>query len=428
MPKPPSDADADADPMQIAPRTRKLLCAPDAIRQLSDALITHHHKLPQTSVSDTQSIKDLGSLGRSLDNLVGVCSATIDSDDALSATYGGPTIAIGQDLCVSPDKTTPSLLRLARGDRDDELLARGLTEDMILSLRAAVGGNASRHPDAVARQQTQVYFEASGDCVLVTPAYPVKFAHELNRRLQQRRAAYEALRNARRTGTGSDGNAGRSSGTGLAPLPKPPSNGLFSVGGANPQNVGAIVNKNGATTWRGGVPILLVRTQPQHRQGPIAKILQKLRASGRYASVAELPEDALLTYGWRAARGIALATHRNAEAGQAGELARSFLEMRRRITPVLLSFDPTFWADGGWNRVTPNERAFLDPRQGEVDGAALSSAFARSVAALVEKSINQARAARHAEGEGDGARFLMPDRSVTALEDAFRRTLATENA
>lgn len=415
MPKLARETKANTDPMQISPRTRTLLCAPNATPQLSNALITHHHKLPQTSVPDSQSIKDLGSISRSLDNGIGVCSATIDSEDVFSTTWGGPAIAIGQDLCVNPDETIPSLLRLARDGRDDALLARGLTEDMASSLRVAVGSNMSRHPITVARQQSQVYFEAGDDCVLVTPVYPVKFAHELNRRLQQRQAAYKALEKARSSGTSPDA------------LPRLPSNGLFSVGGANPQNVGAIINKNSVATRRGGVPILFVR-QPRDRQDPIAKVLQRLRASGRYASVAELPKDALLTYGWRAARGIALATHRNAEAAQANELARSFLEMRERITPVLLSFAPSFWADGGWDRVAPDERAFLDPRHGEVDIAALAESFARSVVIRVEASIAQAATARHAESDAIQARFVMPDRSATALEDAFRLALARENA
>ncbi|MFP5514820.1 MAG: hypothetical protein ACLGJC_17260 [Alphaproteobacteria bacterium] len=427
MPKPPKQAKAKADPMHISPRTRALLGAPDAAQQLSDALVTHHHKLPQTSVPDSQAIKDLGSIGRSLDNGVGVCSATIASEDAFSATYGGADIAIGQDLCVNPNETTPSLLRLARGGSDDDLLARGLTEDMIPPLRTAVGSNMNRYPNAVARQQSQVYFEAGDDCVLVTPVYPVKFAHELNHRLQQRRTAYQALRNEHHTQRGPEGTAARRPGTGFGSVPRLPPAGSFSVGGANPQNVGAIINKNSATTRRSGVPVLLVR-QPRDLSRPIDKVLRKLRAAGRYASVAELPEDALLTYGWRAARGIALATHRNAEASQASELARFFLEMRMRITPVLLSFDPSFWSDGGWNRVAPIERAFLDPRQGELDIAALTRVFARSVAARIETSINRASATRHADTDENQPRFLMPDRSVKALEDAFCLALTMENA
>jgi hypothetical protein len=396
---------------QIAERTAELLSAADCVGVISKAVITHHHKIPQTNVPESQSIRNMESVTRSMPNSIGLCSPTLESRSPFTATFAGPQIAVGQDLCVPPEGGIGgSLIDLARSGQDHELHKRGLTEEMITHLRSAIAPNEDHYPSSVSRTQKQVFFEAPEDCVLVTPVYPAKLAHELNRRLRERRQAQKEAQDK------SDPNG-----------PKLPPHGAYAVGGANPQNVGAIVNKNSALTRRGGIPILFV-SPPREDLAPVQKMLRRLRASGRYAAIAHLDDDALLTFGHRAARGIALAVHRHAEASQAADLVHDFMKPRALLTPVLSAFERSFWEQPGWNRIDPDERAWLDPRQGSVDAIRLSTRWAGAIVSRIAKVMD-----RHAKikdrTDGDApTSFLMPDRSFSALEDAFCRALEKEFA
>jgi hypothetical protein len=392
--------------VQIAARTAEFLTAANCAHVLSDALITHHHKIPQTGVPDSQAIRNLESTTRSMPNSVGLCSTTLESQSPFTTTFAGAQVSVGQDLCVPQDSELgQSLIDLTRAGRAADLQKRGLSEDMIMHLRNAVASNADRYPSAISRTQKQVFFEGPHDCVLVTPVYPAKFAHEINRRLQERRRALKEVQDK------------------PAPeRPRLPRHGVYAVGGANPQNVGAIVNKNSSLTRRGGVPILFVSPPAEHLDS-IQIMLRRLRASGRYTSIIHLDNDALLTYGHRAARGIALATHRNAEVSQATDLVNEFMRPRTLLTPVLSTFERSFWDHPGWKKVDPDERAWLDPRQGLFDADRLSGRWARAIAYRITRIME-----RHEQTQGHTddvapTPFTMPDRSLTALEDAFLRAL-----
>lgn len=383
---------------------------------LKSAIFTHASKIPSTSVGHDFSILDTASAGIGFlhnSGMPGICSPNIKSCSPFSATFSGKDIAAGQDLAVDRDADHPSLFSLAREGRETELLALGLTQQMARDLIQIISASTDRYPSSVSSLQKQVYFEAGSDSILVTPLYPVKFAHEINRRVQDRRARRKAVLEEYK-------KAGK-----VLPTEHPDvlRVAYYGIGGANPQNVGAIVNKNGLTTRRGGVPMLIVNP-PQDRRTAVQRDMQKLRALATYAAIAFIPADELISYANRSAMNLALAAHRNAEYIHAEEIVTAFLGKSAAVMAVFANFQEGFWSDedGGWSRFSRDERQWLDPREGEFSLDALASQFCAAVASKIEAAVRREAARGDQGGEGKSV-FNLSDRSREALTEAFRAIL-----
>ena len=386
----------------LSQKTRALLAK--GVEGVRAALVTHHHKIPFTSVNATLGLLDTWAIDRAGSNSLvpGITSAAIHSDSPLGLSFAGQDIAIAQDLCCEirlPGHAHPvSLLELARRGDADSLASFGLTPEEIAALISAVTDVRSQAPGSVDSGMKQVYFEAGADAVLVTPVYPIKFAAELNSRLRQRDA------DRKKTDKEASGRKLR-----IRRIMQP-------VGGANPQNVGYLVAKTSDSTVRGTIP-LLAFTPPADRAGENTRLLRKIIALGAYGKAIPLDTESLALYGRRAALANNLAIHRDAEADHAADIAQEFLTPLSALRPIIAALDTGVWKDPAWSRIDPAERRLLDPRLGILDARLAARACAARVRDRIARQMNRARVEA-------GQKFSLPARSFAALEDAFISEIA----
>ncbi|MBY0430495.1 MAG: hypothetical protein K2Q10_04805, partial [Rhodospirillales bacterium] len=254
-------------------------------------------------------------------------------------------------------------------------------------------------PDTITQYERLVFFEGQDDEVLLTPIVSLKMVHEMNHRLKERRDHFFQAR-----------MAGEKSAVRL--LDKV----TFPIGGANPQNVGYVVNKGTRNTRHGRLPVLTV-TCPEDRRSQIQRRFATMGGARSYLRVASVDKTQLGEYGRRAAIQIGLATHRQAEARQAQEIARQFIEARIGFHPLLATMKPLDEVEP-WKAMDADELAWIDPRVGEFHREVLADRFAQEVKARVERVMNANRS-----GDTSQSPFMMDDRSVESLIEAFKEIL-----
>lgn len=389
----------------LSDRTRAVLA--NGASGLSDALITHHHKIPFPSTDTASGILDIASIDPDVTNdaLPGISSATIYSDSPVGLSHTGQKIGIAQDLSCEikiEGRDDPiSILELARRNDVDGLEHVGLTAAEISHLIQEVAKIAPRIPDVIDGSMKQVYFEAGDQAVLVTPVYPVKFTTELNSRL-------------RRLATEIRAEADDPDNTGIRR--RSPRRVGQPVGGANPQNAGYLVSKGSESTRRYAIPIL-VFTPPSDSSSDATRLLRRLIARGSFAKMGVIDDADLALYGRRSAFASDLSSHRNAETGHASEIVDAFLAPLVDLSPQICGLPPDIWRDPSWEQIPHCERALLDPRLGKLDAARLARHFADHLSNRIRVLLTpRGQSAEHASTNSG---FSLSARSKTALEDAF---------
>lgn len=375
------------------------LTKPELPGRLPAIIATHHPKLGHTKIDSSQFVRALKTVHHDPGFTAGLCSLSIDSPFGLGATPGGAEVGISMALACDLGLPEPAS---ALGKLATDQPLTGVETRHFQPLRDALTALKDRAPSSVTQFEKLFFFETREEEVLLTPLLSLKWVHEINRRLQERDARFFQEKKA-----GEEPSARR--------VPR-----LYGpVGGANPQNVGYVVNKNSRNTRRGAIPMLAVRC-PEDRRGDLQRALARLGATRSFARVvldqAEMRAE-LLAYGRRAALQLELATHRDAEARHALEIARMFVEFRAALQPWIAALPPLD-RQAPWNRLDAHERAWLDPRVGPFEAAPLARRFALAVGGRIGRLLEGARSAM------DGAeRFILPERSVNQLSAAFEEVL-----
>ncbi|MBF0261459.1 MAG: hypothetical protein HQL97_06490 [Magnetococcales bacterium] len=402
--KPSESTDASTTtPLQKGPAQSELdltpLAKPELPGRLAAIVATHHPKLGHTKIDAGQFVRCLKTVRRDPEFTDGLCSLAIESPYGLGATPGGAEVGISMALACDLGLPEPAS---ALGNLAADQPLAGVEAKVWSPLRDALGGLRDRAPAHVTQFEKLLFFETSAEESLLTPLLSLKWVHELNRRLQERDARYFQAKKA-----GEEPTARR--------VPR-----LYGpVGGANPQNVGYVVNKNSRNTRRGAIPMLAVRC-PEDRRTDLQRALARVGATRSFARVVvDQPQtrEELRAYGRRAAMKLELATHRDAEARHAREIAGLFVEFRELLQPWIAALPPL---DQGapWNRLDPNERAWLDPRVGPFEVAPLARRFAEVVGGRIARLLDP----HHADAE-EGERFVLPNRSQAQLRATFEEVL-----
>lgn len=382
MVKPPRSSNKEGLHLDLGP-----LSDPQVAESLSQMVATHHPKIGHPQVGASQFVRRLETVRRKPEFRHGVCSLSIDSAYGLGATMGGQQVGLARALSSDLGQELPCSVLGSLGQGRNQA-PDGLDGTVWQRLKEAFEQLKDRAPKCLTQFERLVFFESAEDEVLLTPIGSLKLVYELNRRLKERRRQ--------------DGKA--------------PKHGRFPLGGTKPHNMGHFVESSRyRNTQQGALPVLLV-WPPEDRRDGLRKRFDMMAARRSYAAVAQSDPATLLSYGRRAIMQADLATHRHAERREAQTIAARFVELAESFRPRILSLPPLDQIEP-WSAMAPDERAWLDPRLAPYDRPALARAFAVAVKRRVERAMNR-------RGEEDGKPvFVLPDRSVMALVEAFEEVL-----
>ena len=389
MAKRPKAKPAEAKPLDIS-----LLADATLPGMLTDIVATHIPKVGHSKVPPEQFVRAMKTVKRDHTLTIGICSATIESIYPLGAICAGAKVARSMALSTGISSEVPisALGALVSGDN-----TIGLDQNSWNSLKESYDHLDDRAPSTITQYERVAYFEDQNSEILVTPLSSVKFIHEMNHRLEERRSAGKEV----------DKSKKRSLKRVILP-----------IGGANPQNVGYIVNKMAVNTRRGGVPLLGVVCPKDHRGGP-QKIMAILRGSQSYDRIAQADLESLLEFGRRSIIDIDLAVHRAAEYRQALEIARHYLSAKTMVAPLISAIAPEA-AAARFASMNRHELWWLDPRLGRFDRSTLGRRFADALKQRIDQAM--ARSRRH---DGGGVVSLgLTDRSHAALCAALEECLS----
>lgn len=380
--------------------------------EIRQKLLTHHAKVLDSQAGIGSPVINVTSIGYDGEFRHGICSPSIKSDNPLGLESSAQTSGIANSLCTAWGDDARSALSMAlHGDRE-ALEGIGIVGDKADILIEATSDLESSAPDAVDVSLKQVYFEAGADEVLVTPLAPVKIIHEMNLRFHHMLMERKAWKDRRAADPANE----------TSDSPSLPHNLMISAGGANPQNVGYIVNKNSLITRNKGFRAF-VATPPAFNRTPAATMIRRLLGGAAYEAVTNLDPADLTDYGRRAAIAIELASHKNAEAMHADQIVCDFFAPLAEVRSIMASKPRTIWTEKGWNRLSSDTRALVDPREGEFDRHRLAERFAEFISNRVAKTMNRTRGG-NTEGNENARLFVMPPRSRSALVEAFLKALS----
>ncbi|WP_130470803.1 hypothetical protein [Candidatus Magnetaquicoccus inordinatus] len=367
---------------------------PSLPTRLPTILATHHPKLGHSKVDNSQSVLCMQTAARDRKLKIGICSRTLESRYGFGALPGGAEIALSMALACDLGWEDPMsvVALLAAG----QAAPPGMDAATWSGLQAAFAQLSDRAPATVSQYERLVFFEGIDEEILLTPLPSLKWVQELNRRLRERDERFKkaephaAQRRIARN--------------------------MLPVGGANPQNVGYVVNKMTRNTRRGAIPVLSV-TPPVDRRSTLQRLLARIGYFRSYARVAVVDRASLLFYGRRALLQIDLATHRRAEEAHAVEIAEMFLALGCDLQPHVGRM-PALDTLEPWRDLPAEELHWLDARTGSFNRVALARRFAQEVKARIERLWH-----KQPQEDGSHTPFLLPDRSVNSLIAAFEECL-----
>ena len=162
-------------------------------------------------------------------------------------------------------------------------------------LRRAIADATEGMPDRIDPSQKQVWFEAQGREVLVTPVVSLKVVGELSLALL------------------TDDKLGAR-----------PRRIDLPVGGANPQNVGYVAGRTNRSSRRGAIPLLYVAC-PRGLATNLSRLRARVMASGGLRALMDVDVETWNGLRARADGGYDLAIHLAADAEDAAELVSAFM-------------------------------------------------------------------------------------------------------
>lgn len=367
-------------------------------KQVHNYLATHHVKLFSTDVLWKQRILDVEVVNGRPNATKAVCSTTIDGNFALTLAIGATGANLANALTLELDGRPANALHYARNGDAESLRKLKFSKKEVEILLAEVKSLKPVYPDTVDPSQKQVFFETETDCILVTPSVSAKVFAEIHRRLRKLADAWQ--------GQGK-------------PSPKRdyvPVSMNAHFGGSNPQNAGASLGKSSRVSSRNSVSLLLANP-PQDRRSPTARMLARIGARGSYDAAVNIEPEELVTYATRAMTSIELRSLIDAETRQADELAEAYLGPAVAIRKFVAARE-RLGSTPPYDKLSKDELAFLDSRNGAFDAETLADLFTKALARRI------GWAARRKNEAGQHVQYLLPDRSFLNLRSAFGRALA----
>ena len=384
--------------------------------RLSDVAATHLAKLRHSGISDQQAVRCMRTTGYEPDFSYGLCSVSIRSDHVFSTTLSGSDIGPGQALAAGNSALLPALVR----GESHPPAGHAIPTQVWQGWRNELSAMPDTEPDGVERFGVAAYFETGrtkNDAILTTPTTSVKLVHALNERIGIRWAATKKQK--AEIAAGDNDAVAADPETGEITT-RPPLFSVLAVGGANPQNVGAIVNKTTETTRRGGYPVLMARAPRAPQQSRVRQWMRRLGATGRYTSVPFIPEKSAVAFVARALAAYDLATHRYKEAAHARKLVAHFMYPAEALGTALQRLGDDLERPP-WCSLNATERAWL---LGEpYDRAVLIHGFTHGLRERVQHAHDRAERAAGRKNK-DAPGVLLPARATQAIEDAFREALS----
>jgi hypothetical protein len=367
---------------------------------ISARIVTHLPKVPSTSAEADTAILDPRSVNFDPNYRAGVASPSVRSDVSLGMTgTGAATVALDASLalpefrsgCFRASRLSAALSRDVSG-----LTASGLDEKEAEDLIGMLGNLGPKEPDRVDGHLHEVYFEADGEEVLVTPLLSAKIIAELNRRLfpffdpvGDQAADLEPSVDAEFLPVSSvaDSQAG---GAGARKNLWRFRHKLLT-GGTKPQNAGYAAHKNWNGALFGAIANFSVLPPRRNDTAP-AVLLRKLIATGSFESLTQFSHSDLRLFFDRSRADIDLGSHRDVESAQAETLVEAYLEPARSLWPIIGQFliqdQGEFWNTDPYSRVAKIERALIDPGMEDVDLNAISRHVAGAISRRILKAVS----------------------------------------